>query len=178
MTVLPWYPQSKSLVKREVGRSDWGKMKGWLECVRDSSPNLPAQVFMTEEGRTDERAKVSGTTPSNFHILDLASRRSSALHIWDDGEFACVRKSSRATICKDVQTSSSCHLSSEHDYYPWEENCFKTPCLSSVAYLNYTLSGWITPIDGAQLSCSCPSGQSDKQAVCCVLSLHLVLLRV
>ena len=34
------------------------------------------------------------------------------------------------------------------------------------------------PIDGAQLSCSCPSGQSDEQAVCCILSLHLVLLRV
>ena len=43
--------------------------------------------------------------------------------------------------------------------------------------LNNTLSGWNTPIDGAQLSCSCPSSQSDKQAVCCLLSLHLVLLR-
>ena len=46
------------------------------------------------------------------------------------------------------------------------------------SYLNYTLSGWTTPIDGAQLSCRCPSGQSDKHAVCCLLSLHLVLLRV
>ena len=45
-------------------------------------------------------------------------------------------------------------------------------------YLNYTLSRWTLPIDGAQLSCSCPSGQSDKQAVCFGLSLHLVLLRV
>ena len=45
------------------------------------------------------------------------------------------------------------------------------------AYLNYTLSGWTTPIDGTQLSCSCPSAQSDKQAVYSVLSLHLVLLR-
>ena len=47
------------------------------------------------------------------------------------------------------------------------------------SYLNYTLSGWTTPIDGAQLSCSYqPSGQSDKQAAYFVLSLHLVLLRV
>ena len=45
-------------------------------------------------------------------------------------------------------------------------------------YLNYTLSEWITPIDDAQLSCSCPTGQSDKQAVCFLLRLHLVLLRV
>ena len=57
-----------------------------------------------------------------------------------------------STICSSIM------LHSRHILY-------SSVCPARQPYLNYTLSGWSTPIDGAQLSCSCPSGQNGKQAV-------------